>query len=109
VGWGAAAGLAGVVGTSLLYQGLAIGRISVVAEPEGGLPLALRGVEKFLTPLNAWSAEQKWDVGTLPSPPASRRPPPSSRRRDRAGYSPVLLLALPALGGSKRTTAGILW
>jgi hypothetical protein len=37
VGWGAAAGLAGVVGTSLLYQGLAIGRMSVVAEPEGGL------------------------------------------------------------------------
>jgi len=36
VGWGAAAGLAGVVGTSLLYQGLAIGRMSVVAEPEGG-------------------------------------------------------------------------
>ena len=31
VGWGAAAGLAGVVGTSLLYQGLAIGRMSVVA------------------------------------------------------------------------------
>jgi drug/metabolite transporter (DMT)-like permease len=29
--WGAAAGLAGVVGTSLLYQGLAIGRMSVVA------------------------------------------------------------------------------
>jgi hypothetical protein len=26
-----------VVGTSLLYQGLAIGRMSVVAEPEGGL------------------------------------------------------------------------
>jgi hypothetical protein len=37
VGWGAAAGLAGVVGRSLLYQGLAIGRMSVVAEPEGGL------------------------------------------------------------------------
>jgi hypothetical protein len=34
VGWGAAAGLAGVVGTSLRYQGLAIGRMSVVAEPE---------------------------------------------------------------------------
>lgn len=34
VGWGAAAGLAGVVGTSLLYQGLAIGRMSIVAEPE---------------------------------------------------------------------------
>ena len=33
VGWGAAAGLAGVVGTSLLYQELAIGRMSVVAEP----------------------------------------------------------------------------
>jgi drug/metabolite transporter (DMT)-like permease len=31
VGWGAAAGLAGVMGTSLLYQGLAIGRMSVVA------------------------------------------------------------------------------
>jgi drug/metabolite transporter (DMT)-like permease len=31
LGWGAAAGLAGVVGTSLLYQGLAIGRMSVVA------------------------------------------------------------------------------
>jgi drug/metabolite transporter (DMT)-like permease len=31
VGWGVAAGLAGVVGTSLLYQGLAIGRMSVVA------------------------------------------------------------------------------
>jgi hypothetical protein len=37
VGLGAAAGLGGVVGTSLLYQGLAIGRMSVVAEPEGGL------------------------------------------------------------------------
>jgi hypothetical protein len=37
VGWGAAAGLAGVVGTSLLHQGLAIGRMSVVTEPEGGL------------------------------------------------------------------------
>ena len=37
VGWGAAAGLAGVVGTSLLYQGLAIGRMRVVAESEGGL------------------------------------------------------------------------
>jgi hypothetical protein len=36
-GLGAAAGLVGVVGTSLLYQGLAIGRMSVVAEPEGGL------------------------------------------------------------------------
>jgi hypothetical protein len=36
VGWGAAAGLAGVVGTSLLYQGLTSGRMSVVAEPEGG-------------------------------------------------------------------------
>jgi hypothetical protein len=36
-GLGAAAGLGGVVGTSLLYQGLAIGRMSVVAEPEGGL------------------------------------------------------------------------
>jgi hypothetical protein len=35
VGWGAAAGLAGVVGTSLLYQVLAMGRMSVVAEPEG--------------------------------------------------------------------------
>lgn len=34
VGWGAAAGLAGVVGRSLLYQGLAIGRMSIVAEPE---------------------------------------------------------------------------
>jgi hypothetical protein len=77
--------------------------------PAAALRLALRGVEKFLTPLNAWSAEQKRDVGTLPSPPASRRSPPSSRRRDRAGYSPVLLLALPALGGSKRTTAGIMW
>jgi len=32
-GLGAAAGLAGVVDTSLLYQGLAIGRMSVVAEP----------------------------------------------------------------------------
>jgi drug/metabolite transporter (DMT)-like permease len=31
VGWGAAAGLAGVAGTSLLYQGLAVGRMSVVA------------------------------------------------------------------------------
>jgi drug/metabolite transporter (DMT)-like permease len=31
IGWGAAAGLAGAVGTSLLYQGLAIGRMSVVA------------------------------------------------------------------------------
>ena len=31
VAWGAAAGLAGVVGTSLLYQGLAIGRMSIVA------------------------------------------------------------------------------
>jgi drug/metabolite transporter (DMT)-like permease len=31
MGWGAAAGLAGVAGTSLLYQGLAIGRMSVVA------------------------------------------------------------------------------
>ena len=32
-GLGAAAGLVGVVGTSLLYQGLAIGRMSVVSEP----------------------------------------------------------------------------
>jgi len=43
VGWGAAAGLAGVVGTSLLYQGLAIGRMSVVAPITGvlgaGLPV----------------------------------------------------------------------
>jgi hypothetical protein len=31
-GLGGGAGLAGVVGTSLLYQGLAIGRVSVVAE-----------------------------------------------------------------------------
>jgi drug/metabolite transporter (DMT)-like permease len=31
IGWGAAAGLAGAAGTSLLYQGLAIGRMSVVA------------------------------------------------------------------------------
>jgi drug/metabolite transporter (DMT)-like permease len=35
VGWGAAAGLAGVVGTSLLYQGLALGRMSVVAPITG--------------------------------------------------------------------------
>jgi hypothetical protein len=66
----------------------------------------LEGVEKVLSPLDAWSAERKRDVGTLPSPPASRRSPVSSRRRDRAGCSPVLL---PALGGIKRTTAGILW
>jgi drug/metabolite transporter (DMT)-like permease len=43
VGWGAAAGAAGVVGTSLLYQGLAIGRMSVVAPITGvlgaGLPV----------------------------------------------------------------------
>jgi drug/metabolite transporter (DMT)-like permease len=43
VGGGAAAGLAGVVGTSLLYQGLAIGRMSVVAPITGvlgaGLPV----------------------------------------------------------------------
>jgi hypothetical protein len=41
-GLGAAAGLAGVVGTSLLYQGLAIGRMSVVAElrAAGGRPQA---------------------------------------------------------------------
>jgi EamA-like transporter family len=42
-GLGAAAGLAGVVGTSLLYQGLAIGRMSVVAPITGvlgaGLPV----------------------------------------------------------------------
>jgi drug/metabolite transporter (DMT)-like permease len=36
-GWaGAAAGLAGVVGTSLLYQGQAIGRMSVVAPSPWG-------------------------------------------------------------------------
>jgi len=43
VGWGAAAGVAGVAGTSLLYQGLAIGRMSVVAPITGvlgaGLPV----------------------------------------------------------------------
>jgi drug/metabolite transporter (DMT)-like permease len=43
VGWGAAAGVAGVMGTSLLYQGLAIGRMSVVAPITGvlgaGLPV----------------------------------------------------------------------
>jgi uncharacterized membrane protein len=31
IGWGAASGLAGAAGTPLLYQGLAIGRMSVVA------------------------------------------------------------------------------
>lgn len=44
VAWGAAAGVAGVVGTSLLYQGLAIGRMSVVAPITGvvgaGVPVA---------------------------------------------------------------------
>lgn len=43
VAWGAAAGLAGVFGTGLLYQGLAIGRMSVVAPITGllgaGLPV----------------------------------------------------------------------
>jgi drug/metabolite transporter (DMT)-like permease len=35
IGWGAWAGLAGVAGTSLLYRGLAIGRMSVVAPITG--------------------------------------------------------------------------
>lgn len=43
IGWGLGAGLAGVVGTSSLYQGLAIGRMSVVAPIAGilgaGLPV----------------------------------------------------------------------
>jgi hypothetical protein len=47
-GWaGAAAGLAGVVGTSLLYQGQAIGRMSVVAPSPWGErpgPAALAGI-----------------------------------------------------------------
>jgi drug/metabolite transporter (DMT)-like permease len=37
IGWGAAAGLAGVSGASLLYRGLAIGRMSVVAPITGVL------------------------------------------------------------------------
>lgn len=37
IGWGAAAGLAGVAGASLLYRGLAIGRMSVVAPITGVL------------------------------------------------------------------------
>lgn len=41
VGWGGAAGLAGVMGTSLLYQGLAIGRMSVVAPITAVLGAAL--------------------------------------------------------------------
>jgi drug/metabolite transporter (DMT)-like permease len=41
MGWGAAAGLSGVVGTSLLYQGLAIGRMSVVAPITAVLGAAL--------------------------------------------------------------------
>jgi drug/metabolite transporter (DMT)-like permease len=41
VGWGVAAGGAGVVGTSLLYQGLAIGRMSVVAPITGVLGAVL--------------------------------------------------------------------
>lgn len=43
VGWGAAAGVADLLGISLLYQGLAIGRMSVVAPITGvlgaGLPV----------------------------------------------------------------------
>lgn len=43
IGWGVAAGLAGVTGTSLLYRGLAIGRMSVVAPITGllaaGIPV----------------------------------------------------------------------
>jgi drug/metabolite transporter (DMT)-like permease len=37
IGWGAAAGVAGVSGASLLYRGLAIGRMSVVAPITGVL------------------------------------------------------------------------
>lgn len=45
IGWGAAAGVAGVVGTSALYRGLAVGRMSVVAPISGvlaaGIPVAV--------------------------------------------------------------------
>jgi hypothetical protein len=81
--------------------------------PAGGRPPAARragleGVEKLLTPLDAWSAERK-----RMSARCHRHLHPAAHPLVLDGETELAthrcsLLALPAFGGSKRTTSGIL-
>jgi drug/metabolite transporter (DMT)-like permease len=100
VGWGAAAGLAGAVGTSLLYQGLAIGRMTVVAPITAvlgaGLPV-LFGVAGGERPGPA--ALTGIVMGLIAVVVITRAPKPAATR---AGANPADTLAVQAAARSRR-------
>lgn len=86
--WGAAAGLAGVAGTSLLYQGLAIGRMSVVAPITGvlsaGLPV-LFGLAAGERPGLAALVGIVLGMAAVPVITRARDPAPASTTADPDG------------------------
>jgi drug/metabolite transporter (DMT)-like permease len=106
VAWGAAAGLAGVFGTGLLYQGLAIGRMSVVAPITGllgaGLPVlfglaagerpGLAALIGIVTGLAAVVV-----ISLTPEPPA-----PRTAASAEAGSAPGTTVALSAATRSRQ-------
>jgi drug/metabolite transporter (DMT)-like permease len=120
VGWGAAAGVAGVMGTSLLYQGLAIGRMSVVAPITGvlgaGLPVlfglavgerpgpaALAGIVLGLVAVVVITRARTFRAPRSPSPARPGRP---SSARSAAGSASGLSTPRPTCCSSSPPAGG---